>query len=49
MVKYIMFAISVTLLTIGMTKTIEYFYTCIDHYAAYQERHIADLFEEAGL
>ena len=49
MFKYILFAISVTLLVIGMTRTIEYFYICINSYCEYQDNYITGLFEEAGL
>ena len=49
MFKYILVAISVTLLSIGMTKTIEYFYICTNAYVDYQDRFITGLFEEAGL
>ena len=49
MLKYIWFAISVTLLVLGMTKTIEYFYICINEYCEYQDQYITGLFEEAGL
>jgi len=49
MLKYILFAISVTVLSIAMTKTIEYFYICTNAYVDYQDRYITGLFEEAGL
>ena len=49
MFKYILFAISVTVLSIAMTKTIGYFYICIDSYCEYQDNYITGLFEEAGL
>ena len=49
MIKYIIFAISITVMTISITKTIEYFYTCVNCYAEYQDNYITGLFEEAGL
>ena len=49
MFKYILFAISITVLVLGMTKTIEYFYICTNAYVDYQDNYITGLFEEAGL
>lgn len=49
MFKYILTAVTVTVLVIMMTRTIEYFYICVNAYVDYQDDYITGLFEEAGL